>query len=110
MYSTLPKSTEAQVLGKQVLRSGTSGAANYLEAIGQDLNQTSSPKLGDCLKELDETDYWLELLAQSSIVPDMKETCPPSGRMRSTPCDLHHRLKESEGSSFMIPSFIIHHS
>jgi four helix bundle protein len=32
LYSTLPKSTEAQVLGRQVLRSGTSVGANYREA------------------------------------------------------------------------------
>src|SRR6516225_2938991 len=32
MYSTLPKTTEAQVLGKQLLRSGTSIGANYREA------------------------------------------------------------------------------
>jgi len=32
MFSTLPKTTEAQVLGKQVLRSGTSIGANYREA------------------------------------------------------------------------------
>jgi four helix bundle protein len=33
MFSELPKITEAQVLGKQVLRSGTSIGANYREAI-----------------------------------------------------------------------------
>jgi four helix bundle protein len=32
MFSSLPKTTEAQVLGKQVLRSGTSIGANYREA------------------------------------------------------------------------------
>ena len=32
MFSLIPKTTEAQVLGKQVLRSGTSVGANYREA------------------------------------------------------------------------------
>jgi four helix bundle protein len=32
LFSELPKTTEAQVLGKQVLRSGTSVGANYREA------------------------------------------------------------------------------
>jgi four helix bundle protein len=32
MFSTIPKTTEAQVLGKQILRSGTSVGANYREA------------------------------------------------------------------------------
>ncbi len=69
MYSELPKSTEAQVLGKQVLRSGTSVGANYREASRSRSKPEFIAKIGDCLKELDETAYWLELLAESSIVP-----------------------------------------
>jgi four helix bundle protein len=69
MYSALPKSTEAQVLGKQVLRSGTSVGANYREASRSRSKPEFIAKIGDCLKELDETAYWLELLAESSIVP-----------------------------------------
>ena len=72
MYSALPKSTEAQVLGKQVLRSGTSVGANYREANRARSKPEFIAKIGDCLKELDETAYWLELLAESSIVPDAK--------------------------------------
>ncbi len=34
--------------------------------------QATLAKTGDCLKELDETAYWLELLAESSIVPKVK--------------------------------------
>jgi four helix bundle protein len=54
MFSTLPKSTEAQVLGKQVLRSGTSVGANYREAYRSRSKAEFIAKLGDCLKELDE--------------------------------------------------------
>jgi four helix bundle protein len=72
MHSSLPKSTEAQVLGKQVLRSGTSVGANYLEANRSRSKPEFIAKIGDCLKELDETAYWLELLTESSIVPDAK--------------------------------------
>jgi four helix bundle protein len=68
VYSALPKSTEAQVLGKQVLRSGTSVGANYREASRSRSKPEFIAKIGDCLKELDETAYWLELLAESSIV------------------------------------------
>ncbi len=74
MYSALPKSTEAQVLGKQVLRSGTSVGANYREANRARSTPEFIAKIGDCLKELDETAYWLELLAESSIVPDAELT------------------------------------
>jgi four helix bundle protein len=70
MYSALPKSTEAQVLGKQVLRSGTSVGANYREASRSRSKPEFIAKIGDCPKELDETAYWLELLAESSIVPN----------------------------------------
>ncbi len=103
LFSSLPKSTEAQVLGKQLLRSGTSVGANYREAyrsrsdadgarqrgdgvvkqsataqdivegehcrvpFGRQCEQFIS-KLGDCLKELDESSYWMELLIEAEIV------------------------------------------
>ncbi len=69
MFSALPKTTEAQVLGKQVLRSGTSVGANYREACRARSDSEFIAKIGDCLKELDETAYWLELLADSDILP-----------------------------------------
>ena len=72
MFAALPKSTEAQVLGKQVLRSGTSVGANYREANRARSKPEFIAKIGDCLKELDETAYWLELLAESSILPNAK--------------------------------------
>ena len=65
MYSTLPKSAEAQVLGKQVLRSGTSVGANYREACRARSKAEFVAKVGDCLKELDESAYWFELLIES---------------------------------------------
>ena len=69
MYSTLPKSAEAQVLGKQVLRSGTSVGANYREAYRSRSNAEFVAKIGDCLKELDESSYWFELLEEAEIAP-----------------------------------------
>ncbi len=69
LFSSLPKTTEAQVLGKQVLRSGTSDGANYREAYRSRSDAEFVAKLGDCLKELDESTYWLELLADAEIIP-----------------------------------------
>jgi four helix bundle protein len=70
MYSKLPKSdTVAQVLGKQVLRSGTSVGANYREASRGRSKSEFISKIGDCLKEIEETEYWLELLVDSDCVP-----------------------------------------
>jgi len=68
MFVVLPKRTEAQVLGKQVLRSGTSVGANYREAWRSRSRAEFVSKIGDCLKELDETAYWLELLVESQIL------------------------------------------
>lgn len=68
MFSSLPKTAEAQVLGKQVLRSGTSIGANYREAYRGRSKPEFISKCGDCLKEIEETGYWLELLVDAEIV------------------------------------------
>ncbi len=70
MYSALPKTTEAQVLGKQVLRSATSVGANYREAYRGRSRAEFIAKAGDCLKEIEETGYWLELLVEGGIVAE----------------------------------------
>jgi four helix bundle protein len=72
MYCRLPKSTESQVLGKQVLRAGTSVAANYREASRARSDAEFLSKLGIVEQELDETLLWLELLVESGIVPEAK--------------------------------------
>jgi four helix bundle protein len=56
-------------LGKQVLRSGTSIGANYREAQRARSKSEFISKIGDCLKEADETSYWLELLLEENFVP-----------------------------------------
>lgn len=68
LYAALPKTTVAQVVGKQVLRSGTAVGANYREAYRARSTAEFTAKLGDSLKELDETAYWLELLTEAGIV------------------------------------------
>jgi four helix bundle protein len=72
MYTALPKTPEAQVIGKQVLRLGTAIGANYREAYRARSTAEFIAKMGDCLKELDETAYWLELLVEAGIVPAKK--------------------------------------
>ena len=69
LYQTLPKSGEAQVLGKQILRSRTSVGAQYREACRAKSPADFINKMEGSLQELDETGYWLELLAESKIVP-----------------------------------------
>ena len=67
-FSALPKTSAAQVLGRQLLRSGTSIGANYREACRARSKAEFIAKCGDCLREVDETAYWLELLVESRIV------------------------------------------
>ena len=70
LYAALPKNNVvAQVLGKQMLRSGTSVGANYREAHRARSKAEFISKIGDCLKEADETLYWLELILEESLVP-----------------------------------------
>ncbi len=69
MFSMIPKTTEAQVLGKQLLRSSTSVGANYREAYRGRSKAEFISKCGDSLRELEETAYWLELLIDGKIVP-----------------------------------------
>src|SRR5205807_6738390 len=68
LFSALPKTTEAQVLGKQLLRSGTSIGAHYREAKRAKSNSDFISKIEDALQELDETCYWLELIERSGLM------------------------------------------
>lgn len=69
LFTHLPKTTEAQILGKQLLRSGTSVAANFREASRARSEKEFIAKLGIVEQELDESQLWLELLVESEIVP-----------------------------------------
>ena len=68
LYGALPSSQEARVLGRQFLRSGTSVGAHYREAKRARSDAEFISKLEVGLQELDETAYWLELLAEGGIV------------------------------------------
>ena len=68
LYSSLPRTTEAQVIGKQLLRSGTSVGAHVREGKRGRSDAEMVSKIEGALQELEETMYWLELLAESGIV------------------------------------------
>ena len=67
LYSALPKTTLAQVMGKHLLRSGTSVGANYREALRARSHAEYAAKLNIALMELEETLYWLELLEAARV-------------------------------------------
>jgi four helix bundle protein len=68
LFGALPNRTEAQVIGKQLLRSGTSVGAHYREACRARSTAEFVSKMEGGLQELEETTYWLELLVDSEIV------------------------------------------
>ena len=68
LYSALPKTTEAQIIGKQVLRSGTSVGAHVREGKRSRSDAELISKIEGGLQELEETVYWLELLVDSGMV------------------------------------------
>ncbi|BAU44851.1 hypothetical protein O77CONTIG1_04697 [Leptolyngbya sp. O-77] len=72
VYNALPKTTEAQVLGKQLLRSGTSVGAHYREAVRSRSKTEYISKIGIGLQELEESIYWLELLTDAGLVTPQK--------------------------------------
>ena len=70
LCSALPSAAEARVIGKQLLRSGTSVGAHYREATRARSDAEFISKLEVGLQELEETAYWFELLVEADIVPE----------------------------------------
>lgn len=73
LFRSLPYRTDTQVLGKQLLRCGTSVAANYRAVCRARSKAEFVARMGIVVEEADETILWLELLIESGIVP--RETC-----------------------------------
>ncbi len=65
----LPKDEASRILGRQLLRSGTSVGANYRSAKRAKSNADFIAKMGIVEEEADESGYWLELLTDSEKVP-----------------------------------------
>jgi four helix bundle protein len=73
VYNTLPDYPAAghqvaQVLGKQMLRSGTAVGANFAEATRTHSLTDKAARQQICIKELEETAYWLRLLVRAELV------------------------------------------
>jgi len=72
LYQQLPRSGEAEVLGKQLLRSATSVAANYRAACRARSAAEFFSKLSICVEEADEVQLWLKLLGDAGVVPKVR--------------------------------------
>jgi four helix bundle protein len=68
-FGKLPKTDEARVLGRQLLRAGTSIAANYRAVCRAKSDADFIHKLGTVVEEADESLLWLELLEEAGICP-----------------------------------------
>jgi four helix bundle protein len=68
LFRALPRAVEAQVIGKQLLRSGTSVAANYRAACRARSKAEFMAKIGIVLEEVDESVLWIEMLIDAEIL------------------------------------------
>jgi four helix bundle protein len=67
-YRSLPRTADAQVMGKQLLRCGTSVAANYRASCRGRSRAEFASRIGVVAEEADETGFWLEMLVDAGIV------------------------------------------
>ena len=72
LFRSLPRTEDARIMGKQVLRSGTSVAANYRAVCRARSRAEFVAKIGVVVEEADETVFWLELLVETEIVRESK--------------------------------------
>ena len=72
LVEALPKGRTADILGKQLLRSGTSIGANYRAACRARSNADFISKMGIVEEETDESLYWMELLIEAELVEAVK--------------------------------------
>lgn len=69
---SLPRTREGDIFGKQLLRCGTAVAANYRAVCRSRSKAEFISKISIVVEEADETVFWLELLADTDVVPTEK--------------------------------------
>jgi len=67
LFRRLPRTEEARTIGRQLLRSGTSVAANYRAVCRSRSKAEFVAKIGIVVEEIDETIFWIELMADTEI-------------------------------------------
>lgn len=68
LFRALPSSADAQILGKQLLRCGTSVGANYRATCRARSKAEFIARLGIVAEEADESVFWLELIEESKVL------------------------------------------
>lgn len=69
LVQSLPRSSVSSVIGRQLLRSGTSVGANYRAACRAKSRADFIAKMNIVIEEADESLYWMELLSEAKIIP-----------------------------------------
>jgi len=69
LVQSLPRSSTAGVIGRQLIRSGTSVGANYRAACRAKSRADFIAKMNIVIEEADESLYWMELLSEAKIIP-----------------------------------------
>jgi four helix bundle protein len=72
VFQSLPKTDEAKIIGKQLLRSASSVGANYRAVCRARSQAEFFAKLSITIEEADESLFWLEILVESQIVTENK--------------------------------------
>ena len=72
MVDCMPNRISSMAIAKQIVRSGTSPAANYRAACLEKSDKDFLNKLKMVEEELDETIHWLEIIAESEMIPANK--------------------------------------
>lgn len=72
LVESLPKTMTATILGRQLLRAGTSVGANYRAACRARSAADFVAKMGIVEEEADESIYWMELLCEADILSQNK--------------------------------------
>lgn len=79
LFRTLPKTEEAKIIGRQLLRSSSSVGANYRAACRSRSKAEFHSKLSTVVEESDESIFWMEILVEADVVK---------------PEEINHLLKE----------------
>jgi len=72
LCASLPRRAKAEVIGRQLLRAGTSVGANYRAACKARSPTEFAAKMGIVEEEADECGYWIELLVNAAVVSESK--------------------------------------
>jgi four helix bundle protein len=98
LVDVLPKTTAGRALASQIVRSGTSIAANYRAACRARSTADSIAKMGIVEEEADETLFWLELLEESELVSATKLTAITIASIKTA------RRNRNSNSAFRTPN------